>query len=395
MNILHISPYVPSVHTGHAGGVCMGKQVEELRKHHTVFVLSFVNDEKDEELAIKEYSDGNSWFIKSSTVDKAGNALMHLNKPLFFSIRSSRSFKKRFLKILETYSIDVIHAEYTAMGQYYWVKKYYPNIQFNVVEHDVTRQSYERQVKDSSGLKRLFNVWQKNLVVSKEKEYWSHADTIFTFNEKDKTLLNSYYGFNNVRQLVPYYGVDFEHAFDKPVEKEPKSICFVGQMARKENHDAAMRLIRLVKELGREDIKVNIIGAHPSKELMDQECDNVHVTGFVDSIEDEIRKNTLAVFPLMLGAGIKLKVLLTCGLGVPVITTGIGAEGIDEEGKVLCLAETDDEIKKYILNLIDNQEKLDRLAENSKQFVEKQFNWDKTQEVFKQVYPYLPKENTL
>ena len=220
MNILHISPYVPSVHTGHAGGVCMGKQVEELRKHHTVFVLSFVNDEKDEELAIKEYSDGNSWFIKSSTVDKAGNALMHLNKPLFFSIRSSRSFKKRFLKILETYSIDVIHAEYTAMGQYYWVKKYYPNIQFNVVEHDVTRQSYERQVKDSSGLKRLFNVWQKNLVVSKEKEYLSHADTIFTFNEKDKTLLNSYYGFNNVRQLVPYYGVDFEHAFDKPVEKE-------------------------------------------------------------------------------------------------------------------------------------------------------------------------------
>lgn len=33
MNILHISPYVPSLHTNHAGGVCMGKTVETLRKN--------------------------------------------------------------------------------------------------------------------------------------------------------------------------------------------------------------------------------------------------------------------------------------------------------------------------------------------------------------------------
>lgn len=31
MNILHISPYVPDVHANHAGGVCMGKQVETLK----------------------------------------------------------------------------------------------------------------------------------------------------------------------------------------------------------------------------------------------------------------------------------------------------------------------------------------------------------------------------
>ena len=32
MNILHISPYVPSVHASHAGGVCMGKELEALKK---------------------------------------------------------------------------------------------------------------------------------------------------------------------------------------------------------------------------------------------------------------------------------------------------------------------------------------------------------------------------
>ena len=48
MNILHISPYVPSVHASHAGGVCMGKELEALRKKHNVYVLSFINDEKEE-----------------------------------------------------------------------------------------------------------------------------------------------------------------------------------------------------------------------------------------------------------------------------------------------------------------------------------------------------------
>lgn len=64
-----------------------------------------------------------------------------------------------------------------------------------------------------------------------------------------------------------------------------------------------------------------------------KECENIHITGFVENIEDEILKNQIAVFPLTLGAGIKLKVLLACGLGLPVITTDIGAEGIDEDGK--------------------------------------------------------------
>ena len=55
MNILHISPYVPSVHASHAGGVCMGKELEALRKKHNVFVLSFINDEKEEKLVEKEF----------------------------------------------------------------------------------------------------------------------------------------------------------------------------------------------------------------------------------------------------------------------------------------------------------------------------------------------------
>ena len=47
MNILHISPYFPSTKANHAGGVCMGKEIETLQKWHQVYVLTFEASEFD------------------------------------------------------------------------------------------------------------------------------------------------------------------------------------------------------------------------------------------------------------------------------------------------------------------------------------------------------------
>lgn len=386
MNILHISPYVPSVHAAHAGGVCMGKEVETLRKKHNVFVLSFVNDEKEEQLINKEYKDDKKcYFVKSNTKTKIGNALLHLNQPIFFSIRNSGEFKRKLIRIIEEEKIDIIHAEYTAMGQFVWVKDLYPNIKFNLVEHDVTKQSYDRYVKDSTGLKKLYNNWQAKLVEKCEQSCLKKCDQIFTLNDKDLDLLKNYYDIQNAKVITPYYGVDFSNV-DKNIKKIPKTICFVGQMARAENHDAAMRLIRIVSKLGRKDIKINIIGAYPNQELQNLESENVHITGFVDSIEDEIMRNDIAVFPLMLGAGIKFKILLTAGLGLPVITTSVGAEGIDADGQYLMLGQTDDELSKLIVKLIDNEDLKNEIAHKVQNYVLDNFSWEKSIALFDEIY---------
>ena len=55
VNILHISPYLPSLKENHAGGVCMGKEIETLKSDNNVYVLSFIVTNKDMEIA-KELS---------------------------------------------------------------------------------------------------------------------------------------------------------------------------------------------------------------------------------------------------------------------------------------------------------------------------------------------------
>lgn len=381
MNLLHISPFVPDVHANHAGGVCMGKQVETLKKSHNVTVLTFVNNDYERKL-IQNHPDYE--YVETSAFTFGGNILLHLSQPNMFAIRNSKAFKKKLLKIIEDKKIDAIHAEYTAMGQFTWIKKKYPNIIFNMTEHDVVVQSYTRQVNEAKGLKKLYCQIETNKVKKCEKEYLRQADTVMTFNEKDANLLKDIYQCKNVEVLNPYYGVDFDHI--SKVDKIPNSICFVGQMGRDENHIAAMRLIDIFKQCNHPEWKLNIIGAYPKDELKAMECENIHITGFVDDINTEIQKNEIAVFPLTYGAGIKLKVLLAFGLGLPVITTSIGAEGIDEEGKVLNLAESDSEIKEQMIQLLSNRDALKEKRQECISFVHEKFNWEKTEEIFNRLY---------
>ena len=269
-----------------------------------------------------------------------------------------------------------------------WVNLYgFPNIKFNLVEHDVTKQSYDRYCMGSSGIKHVYQKWQSNLVNKNEEDYLKKCDQVFTLNYKDKDLLSKYYGIQNVEVITPYYGIDFDAVQNIHVEKEENSICFVGLMSRSENHEAAMRLIHIVQDLPNDlNVKLNIIGAYPNDELKSFESSRIHITGFVDSIEEEILKNELAVFPLMHGAGIKFKILLSAGLGLPVITTDIGAEGIDEEGEYVSLVKTDDEFKSEIIKYIDNDELRKEKAKQVKDYVLDNFNWEKTENLFDTIY---------
>ena len=381
MNILYLAPYVPDVRAGHAGGVCMGKTVETLKKNHNVYVLTYCNNAYEVKLL---FDHPDFQYVKTSRLTFVWSILTHLLMPNLFAVRSDKAFCRLVCKTIEEKKIDVIHAEYTQMGQYVCIKEKYPGIKFNLVSHDVVLQSYERQCRNGSIFSRIWAAVEREKVKRYEKKYLSAADLIFTFNEKDKSLLNEFYGIDHVRLINPYYGIDFTGQ-NTNVKKE-NSICFVGQMGRIENHSAAMRLIKIFKQMDISGWKLNVIGAYPKEELLNEESENIHITGFVENINDEILKNKIAVFPLTTGAGIKFKVLLAFGLGLPVITTSVGAEGIDPDGKVLVLAETDDEIKQQMEIFMSNDSYCLEKSSSAVDFVRNNFNWKFTEAVFSEIY---------
>lgn len=390
MNILHLSPYFPDLEENHAGGVCMGKQVETLQKEHQVYVLTFLASEFDRKIAEKYRNNPLYQYISINKASRLIHVLLELFLPNYFAARSSLRFTFKMIRLIKKHHIQAVHAEYASMGQYFWIIKWlYPTIRIHLVEHDVTLQSYERKTEQAGAVKKLYYKWQCRLIKHSEGKYCIYANEVLVFNHKDKELLFKYYKVPAVQIINPYYGGDSNNVKnEKRIVYQYASICFLGQMGRRENYEAAERLIRISKKVKEQipELDVYIVGNNPPEELKGKQNEFIHVTGFVEDIDQYLLNSQIAVFPLNLGAGIKLKVLRSLALGVPVITGKIGAEGIDEEGKVIVLAEKDGEYEDRIKYLINHEEECERLSLESRKFVSERFGWDRSAKVLSDLY---------
>jgi glycosyltransferase involved in cell wall biosynthesis len=109
------------------------------------------------------------------------------------------------------------------------------------------------------------------------------------------------------------------------------AIVYWGAYSRNENVDAAACLVGDILprlQASGHDVKVIIAGANPPRSFDAFDRKNVEVTGFIEDPGDTLRTATIAVLPLRMGGGVKIKVLELLSAGVPVVTTPVGAEGI-------------------------------------------------------------------
>lgn len=383
MNILHIAPYYPSVNAMHAGGVAMGHEILILKNlGHIVYTLSFLQKKYDLEL-FKKQKEKNDDGIVIGKKEKIKNIIFHPILPIEFASRVNKNFLEKILYYIDTFDIDCIHSEYTAMLWYVQIKKLRPKVKFIAVLHDITIQSYERKYKNEKKYyKKLYFFFEKERVNIYEKMYLKKCDLIMSFSEKDKRLVFDNYGLNSVaiNTFFDLESIKKKRNAIKRIDDGKFSVCFMGQMGREDNHKAALRLIDIFNQLEIENKKLYIIGIHPKEKLINMGNANIEITGFVEDIDGFIlQKCDVACFPFITGAGIKIKVLECLALGLPVVTNDIGAEGIDENGEYIYLADSDDDfirkIKETKKNISSYMSKFDE-----------EFSWRKTERVMEEAY---------
>jgi glycosyltransferase involved in cell wall biosynthesis len=116
----------------------------------------------------------------------------------------------------------------------------------------------------------------------------------------------------------------------------------------------------------RPDITVNLLGSNLKDEVKELASDRVVVTGYVPEVEPYFQESRVFVAPLRFGAGMKGKIGQSLSLGLPTITTRIGAEGmglIDHQD--VLIADTAEEFAQAVIELYDNRELWQKLADNS------------------------------
>lgn len=161
---------------------------------------------------------------------------------------------------------------------------------------------------------------------------------------------------------------------------DSQGLLFVASMDSSANHDGAMFFLRdVMPRILRKhpDASVALVGRGPRPELLAQ-ADGRHVvvTGQVDSVLPYYRRAAVAVVPLRSGGGTRLKILEAFAAGTPVVSTRVGAEGLDVvDGRHLLLADSPEEFAAAVGRLLIDPGMRAELAQRGRHLVEQRYDW--------------------
>ena len=123
---------------------------------------------------------------------------------------------------------------------------------------------------------------------------------------------------------------------------------------------------------------VLIAGPGPPPEIKALQRDpSISVLGFVDDLTGLYKKCRCAVAPILRGSGTRIKILEAMAAGIPVVSTTIGAEGIDaNEAEHLLVADNPGDFANAVLLVISDDELALRLSKNARNLVKRKYDWD-------------------
>ncbi len=124
------------------------------------------------------------------------------------------------------------------------------------------------------------------------------------------------------------------------------------------------------------DLHFTIVGRDPAPAVRALASDRIHVTGTVDDVRAYYASAVAAVVPIRSGSGTRLKILEAMAAGVPVISTRIGAEGIEARHNMhLLLAESGAEIAAAVDRVVSSVETRTRLVQSARELVCGVYDW--------------------
>ncbi|MEA4822266.1 MAG: glycosyltransferase, partial [Erysipelotrichales bacterium] len=254
------------------------------------------------------------------------------------------------------------------------IKKIFPGSKIVASEHDVTFLGYLRKYQYEENIIAKINAKRKYYRIKKlELKALNNCDLIVTHNEKDmKLLLDNNISIDKQHVIVPY----FMNMSSIVRNASSKDIIFFGAMNRAENYLSAIWFIENVfYKIKDEATRFIIIGGNPHRSLFNFANERVLITGFVEDVSPYFTNCLCFVAPLVLGAGIKVKVLEALSAGVPVLTNEIGIEGIPAiNGEDYLHCYSADDYINYIDKIICNEIDTVRISKNSQQFIKDKFN---------------------
>lgn len=240
------------------------------------------------------------------------------------------------------------------------------------------------------GLKKwIYSNGAKRMAVL-EKTLPREADLIWTVSEKERQQLLAHAP--DLPAFLAPGGVDCDAIQPLPPPDESKQeILFVGSLQYLPNVDGAQFMSNeVMPEILKRcpDAVLKIVGRGPDERTLRlHHPPSFNVVGEVEEIEPWYRTCRLSIVPLRSGGGTRLKILESMAYGRPVVSTRIGAEGIDiTHGKNILIADTPEELADAVALILNDPGKARRMAEEGRKLVEDRYSWKSIADILYEGY---------
>ncbi len=309
-------------------------------------------------------------------------------EPLAVTKYASPRMTKALCDQLAREEFDLIHCESTPLARTVLEATGRPDC---IGTQNVEAQIWLRYAENSTDpLKRLFMLDQYKKMRRYESETYRYFARILAVSENDSNLIASWYGLKSV--VVPN-GVDTEYFRTGFSERDSRNIAYIGAMDWRPNQDAVLYFLREIWPLIKvavPNVTFSIVGRKPPKQIYKAaETDkSIEVTGTVEDIRPNLCRASVCVVPLRIGGGSRLKILEALATCTPVVSTTVGAEGLEGIEPWVAIEDNPKAFADRVINLLKYPISEEKMLE-ARKFITEQYSWKKSAERVEHVWQDL------
>lgn len=304
----------------------------------------------------------------------------------------SPDFDMKLTRLLKRQRFDVIHLESLFMTPYIASCRRNSHAQIVLRSHNLEFIIWERMAFGAKGLaKRAYLKYLSRKLRDYELAVIDEVDGIASISADDKEKYQAL-GCKKPMTTIPF-GIDINNY---PVDEnlEPQvSLFHLGSLDWTPNLEGILWFLDEVWNPITEQfpsLKLFLAGRNIPQDILPSGTKNVEIVGEVEDAKNFMRSKAIMIVPLLSASGIRVKIIEGMALGKAIVSTKIGAEGLDvEHGKHIMIGENADDCRQAIAELISNPEKIKKMGDAARDLVERTFENNQISQKLENFYNQL------
>ncbi len=380
MKILFLSPTVPFPLTD-GGRIRVFNLLKQIAQKSDVTLLALETQPTDadgvaelQQLGVQVHLVPNAPTLPRVSFGTLAKAFFK-RQPITVARYDVPTYRRKLRTLLANETFDLVHYEMFHVAQFH-TETDLPDV---LSQQNVDSAIWRRLCSETANPFYKFAYWTQQLAFQRYECLLSPKFDAVTCTSDIDAAVFAQHCPKDAIEIIPN-GVDVTHYQPDFAAEAPAHLIYIGSMDWYPNEDAVAFFADEVFSRIQEkvpDVAFSIVGGNPSGRVQKlAERDGVVVTGRVPEIKPYFAEATVFVVPLRIGSGTRLKILEALAMGKAIVSTSVGAEGLDlKNGEEIFIADEPEAFADAVTRLLTDTELRRKIGKNGRARVERDYDW--------------------